>query len=130
MPTPRYHFGTAVYQNKIFCIGGGFANGSKTAVNEVYHPATDSWETKAQIPTADMWMHANALDGAIYVVGGSSSTTWVYDPAADSWSKGASMPVAFFGRLGTSVVMDGKIHVFGGNFHQVYDPNVNNWVFC
>jgi len=43
MSTPRQYFGVAVYQNKIYCIGG-YTNetNSVTGVNDVYDPATDT----------------------------------------------------------------------------------------
>lgn len=54
MPTPRIGFATAVYQNKIYCIGGrsevGDAGGGYTGVNEVYDPTTDTWETRHLCP--------------------------------------------------------------------------------
>ena len=50
MPTPRAVFAIAVYQNKIYCIGGK-TNDTYTGVTEVYDPATDTWETKTSTPT-------------------------------------------------------------------------------
>src|SRR5450759_779101 len=57
MPTARSDFGIAVCQNKIYCIGGttGFSDNTgfvAKGTNEVYDPATDTWETKAPLPTA------------------------------------------------------------------------------
>lgn len=65
MPTPRIAFAIAVYQNKVYCIGGQ-ANGSFTGVNEVYDPTTDTWESKAAMPTARGWLTANVVNGKIY----------------------------------------------------------------
>jgi hypothetical protein len=57
MPTARALFGIAVYQNKVYCIGGYYAiftyKGEdldeieyfNTGANEVYDPTTDTWET-------------------------------------------------------------------------------------
>src|SRR3990172_6393235 len=64
MPTPRAGLGVAVYENKIYCIGGWTnKNGdySNTTVNEVYDPEIDSWETKAPIPTTNTFLVANAV---------------------------------------------------------------------
>src|SRR4030067_1458919 len=56
MPTPRYKFAIAAYQNKIYCIGGiiNWVSGqiSYTGANEVYDPATDKCKTKTFMPTA------------------------------------------------------------------------------
>jgi len=47
MPTPRDSFAIAVYQNKIYCIGGRtsiplYSPQTFTTANEVYDPATDT----------------------------------------------------------------------------------------
>lgn len=57
MPTPRYYFAIAVCQNKIYCIGGsgGLDSSAKEyllfGANEVYDPATDTWEQQAPMST-------------------------------------------------------------------------------
>jgi N-acetylneuraminic acid mutarotase len=141
MPTPRYNFGIAVYQNKIYCIGGVtdlfVGQYTKlTRVNEVYDPATDTWETKASMPDAEI-CQANVVGGKIYLIGGGSDGTLnqVYDPVTDSWTKKASMPESV--RFQVSVVVDNKIHVIG--FYEgigldyvnsktfVYDPVTDSW---
>ena len=66
MPTPRMNFGIAVYNNKIYCIGGE----PRTNINEVYDPATDTWETKAPMPTPRDGLRANVVNGKIYLIGG------------------------------------------------------------
>jgi N-acetylneuraminic acid mutarotase len=64
MPTPRASFGIAVYQNRIYCIGGyrGVDNSKYvlSAANEVYDPATDTWETKASMPTQRSFLTAKS----------------------------------------------------------------------
>ena len=76
MPTSRASFGIAVYNNKIYCIGGttDVKNGQYvvSGVNEIYDPATDKWETKASMPTARVGVTANVVDGKIYLLGGNS----------------------------------------------------------
>jgi len=138
MPTPRASFATAVYNNKIYCIGGttGAKNTQNVAsnVNEVYDPAKDAWTIKASMPTARVGVTASVVDGKIYVLGGNSGASEVYDPEADSWTTKASMPV----KPGltqiwscTSSVVDGKIHVIGAfpfsSSHQVYNPKTDSW---
>jgi N-acetylneuraminic acid mutarotase len=142
MPTPRYGFAIAVYQNKIYCIGGSssigyYSNGSITGVNEVYDPATDTWETKASIPTPRRGLGANVVNGKIYLIGGyvpdsSSSTGFsilflneVYDPAKDSWTTKAPVPTAVSGVL--SAVVDSKIYVIMDDLNQIYDANADTW---
>jgi hypothetical protein len=120
MPTPRMALATAVYQNKIYCIGGrsvsGDRNGGYTAVNEVYDPVTDTWETKAPMPSAAGWLVANVVDGKIYVLD-YSGTNYVYEPATDSWTTKAPVPASAFDGY-ASAVLDGKIYVIGGAFRR------------
>jgi hypothetical protein len=138
MPTPRASFAIAVYNSKIYCIGGttGAKNGSYVAsgVNEVYDPASDTWTTKTGMPTPRVGVTASVVDGKIYLIGGDSNATEVYDPATDSWTTKTSIPVKPALRLiwsCTSAVVDGKIHVFGALpfsvSHQVYDPKADSW---
>ena len=155
MPTARSGFATAVYQNKIYCIGGTVGDGESTVsgftgVNEVYDPTTNSWETKASMPTGRADLCASVVDGKIYLIGGKEywgvspfyhelAVNEVYDPANNSWTINASMPVPAFGYA--SVAVDGKIYVLGGarqfqegysgltsiSANQVYDAKNDTW---
>ena len=142
MPTPRGRFGIAVYKNKIYCIGGDvaggyFSNDSITVVNEVYDPATDTWETKTPIPTLRRGVGANVVNGKIYLIGGivpydPSSTGFshlslneVYDPETDSWSTRAEMPTAVISSR--SAVIDSKIYIITGGSNQIYDAGTDTW---
>jgi len=133
MPTSRIVFATAVYQNKIYCIGGKTGSGY-TKVNEVYDPATDTWETKASMPNASDWLMANVVNDKIYVMD-YSGTNYVYDPTANSWNTKTPVPAeAFFGYA--SAVFDSKIYVIGGlsqdqnyNVNQIYDTETDTWSY-
>ena len=145
MPTPRAYFAIAVYQNKIFCIGGNGNNGADnphTGVNEVYDPKTDSWETKAPMPTPRASLQGNVLNGKIYCIGGTgisgaAGVNEVYDPTSDTWTTKSPMPTVT-DIYSPSAVFNGKIFVFCGfsyytnepvNFQktQIYDPTTDNW---
>ncbi|MGA2680906.1 MAG: hypothetical protein ABSF44_03800 [Candidatus Bathyarchaeia archaeon] len=145
MPTPRTFFAITVYQNKIFCIGGSANNGRDnppTGVNEVYNPATDSWETKAAMPTPRDALQANVLNGKIYCIGGTAingatGVNEVYDPTSDTWTTKSPMPTVT-DIYSPSAVFDDKIFIFCGfsyytnepvNFQktQIYDPVTDNW---
>jgi hypothetical protein len=139
MPTPRYGFAIVAYQNKIYCIGGasnfqppnGFYGAILTRANEVYDPATDTWETKVSMPTARMGLQANVVDGKIYLIGGYPNRTFneVYDPATDSWSTKEPMPTG--ASYYASAVFDNEIYVIGGygsgSLNQIYNPETNKW---
>lgn len=142
MPTPRYDFAIATYNNKIYCIGGFLPDGSTTGINEAYDPSTDTWQTRMPMPTNRAEMNANDVNGRIYVIGGRTggpystvNITEVYDPVSDSWTQGESMPYPLVSYA--SAVVDNKIYVIGGQdefrsdmnvaFNQIYDPQTDNW---
>jgi N-acetylneuraminic acid mutarotase len=151
MPTPRRNFAIAVYKNKIYCISGESDYNPEgvspiyTDVNEVYDPATDTWETKASIPTPRHGTCANVVDGKIYVIGGAEATPYpgyvtsgkneVYDPETDTWTQKTSIPTPV--NRAASAVVDGRIYVLGGragwipagyyDFNQVYDVKNDAW---
>jgi len=144
MPTPRSGFGIAVYENKIYVIGGGPGGDwtvgfeEVTRMNEVYDPLTDTWETKAPMPTAREFIDANVVDGKIYVIGGSKfvnlndpsyvpNVNEVYDPETDRWSRSIASPVHVSDYA--SAVFDNKIYVFSEYLTQIYDPQTFSWTY-
>jgi hypothetical protein len=140
MPTARKFFAIAVYQNKIYCIGGSTRN-STTTVNEVYDPATDTWETKSSMPTPRIYLRANVVGDKIYLIGGGDNNglynlNEVYNPQTDAWSTKAPLPVAVWSY--SSAVAGNKIYIMGGiassvlpvnMSNQIYDPKTDNWSF-
>jgi hypothetical protein len=133
MPTARARFGIAACQNKIYVIGGttgsvpivgglALAVSVVTGVNEVYDPATDTWETKAQMPTARDVLKANVVDGKIYLIGGSSGLNQIYNPNSDSWTTGVSIPTPR-NNLAVAVVND-MLYAIGGR--NTADPSALN----
>jgi N-acetylneuraminic acid mutarotase len=142
MPTPRACFATAVYQNKIYCIGGftGYSSDGSgylfTRINEMYDIATNTWETKTPMPTARGSLQANVVGDKIYLVGGrpNGELNEVYDPANDSWVTKEPMPNIVFDYA--SAVVGNKIYFMGGtavsdwsvsNLNQIYDPAEDKW---
>ena len=112
MPTPRMAFAIAAFQGKIYCIGGrsvaGDMSGGYTAVNEVYDPATNSWENKAPMPIANGWIEAKVIDKKIYIqnsIPNTSAGNYVYDPALDTWN--SSAPTPSDGKLLLDYIPDG-----------------------
>ncbi len=140
MPTPRIWFGIAVVENKIYVIGGDSGNWevgiAPTNVNEVYDPATDTWETRASMPTKRMAVSANVVDGKIYVIGGGQrapntnfDVNEVYDTETDTWTTKTPIPTGV--EHHTSAVVDNKIYVMGGavevTLNQIYDTENDTW---
>jgi N-acetylneuraminic acid mutarotase len=143
MPTPRASFAIAVYENKIYVIGGyiKLTSGSSSQlinITEVYDPVTDTWETRASMPAARDGVEANVIDGKIYVIGGINAdgvtnVTEVYDPATDMWETKTPIPtpVSHY----ASAVVDNKIYVISGrigddavtDLTQIYDTETDMW---
>lgn len=149
MPTPRADgIAVAVFENKIYVVGGRIIGGSTTGINEVYDPATDLWETRTSMPTARQGLSANVANGKIYLIGGlipnlpdipnantfhSTNITEVYDPTTNSWTTAASIPTRLF--TYASAVIDDKIYIISGNsgdttnLTQIYNPKTNGWSY-
>ncbi len=143
MPTPRFYFGIAAYKNKIYTIGGSaWVNGTEKSysVNEVYDPASDTWQTKQPVSTSRYDLAAGVVNGKIYLIGGSTGiiqnpgtppnmgTVYmneVYDVANDSWTAKAPDPLAVQGS--SSAVCDGKIYILGQFSTEIYDPANDTW---
>ena len=151
MPTARALFGTAVYQNKIYCIGGYSGKvvfiGPESwnwetkyydiSANEVYDPATNTWATKASLPTPRYSSATNIVNGKIYFIGGytkanlgkSDNINQVYDPQTDSWETKSSAPMPVVSSA--SAVLDNNIYVLGMNqsrsIVEIYYPANDTW---
>lgn len=142
MTTERGNVATAVYQNKIYVIGGS------GGLNQVYDPATDTWENRASMPAIRNYLEANVVNGKIYLIGGDivdesgayaipTGVNEVYDPANDSWTTKTPMPIGVYAYA--SAVVDTKIYFMGGigsdapdvkpNLNQIYDTITDNWSF-
>ena len=138
MLTARAGFASAVYQNRIYCMGGWTEDYSNTNSNEVYDPVKDEWETKQPMPANSERLVADVVNGKIYVLPLNSHETLVYDPEIDSWSLKASSP---FERESVLGVVDNKIYSIGsymsysnpsnprlaGAFIQIYDASTDSW---
>jgi N-acetylneuraminic acid mutarotase len=108
---------------------------------QVYDPATDSWTTKAAIPTSTGDYTSAVIDNKIYVIaggGGPSNRTQIYDTQTDTWTTGKPLPVAerFAAAAATTGVSAPKrLYVIGGdsakdsgnNLTQIYDPAIDTW---
>ena len=127
MPAERGNIAAAVYQDKIYVIGGS------GGLNQVYDPAIDTWENRSSMPTLRTQFEANVVNGKIYIIGGSSGLNEVYDPSTDSWTTKAAMPIGVSGYA--SAVVDNKIYFMGGsdsdthNLNQIYDADADTWSF-
>src|SRR5439155_13092821 len=95
---------------------GGIGGSSREV--EGYNPATNSWSTKASMPTPRQNPAAAlGVDGLIYVFGGNNSkivaTVEAYNPASNSWATKANIPTNRT-ELAAATGADGLIYVMGG----------------
>jgi hypothetical protein len=157
MPTPRAHFAIAAYENKIYCIGGvvgltvdewyGIFNSYvRSGVNEVYDTVTDTWETRAPLPSDAMDSQAHVVNGKIYVMDWPDITrvltdwphVYVYDPENDSWSSGTRMPPPYpdydswpiSAAVGNKIIVTFEFSDFLNPEQQkivIYDTETDRW---
>ncbi len=153
VPTPRRHFVVAIYQDKVYVIGGvsgSFFNETYGGyqkilcnANEAYDPSTDTWQVLEAMPTERYSCNAIAFNGEIYVIGGhreghnSITVNEAYNITNGSWSTKAQTPK--IGYTYSSAVLDDKLYIFNGNYFedfsyhqsmmptQIYNPKNDSW---
>ncbi|MBI3780157.1 MAG: hypothetical protein HY278_03735 [candidate division NC10 bacterium] len=143
-PTSRIEASAAGIAGKLYVVGGCINSDCRigtTNILEVYDEATDSWATKAAMPTASHQMAIGAIGGKLYVVGGDGpcppcntiAALQVYDPATDTWATKAAMPAPRH-VLGAGEV-NGILYAVSGaladdtfvNTVEAYDPATDSW---
>ena len=154
MPTARADLCASVVGGRIYVIGGKEDWGVEPSyhelgMNEVYDPVTDTWETKAALPTPAFGYASVVVDDEVYVMGGARQflaslsdlvaidPVQVYNAENDSWRNVASLPNArsFGAAAATSgLIAPKRIYVLGGydqdaysSTNRVYDVERNSW---
>jgi N-acetylneuraminic acid mutarotase len=160
LPTKRGSPVAVTVGDRMYVIGGAVTGPKEVAVHparahystgavEEYDPATNSWRSRAALPTPRNHATAGVVNGKVYVIGGRVGGAFVssgssnvgvveeYDPAADLWgAPKARMPSARSAMA--SGVLDGRIYVTGGEGQdyrsmftfralEAYDPAANAW---
>ena len=111
-------------------------------ISSVY-AQSNSWSTRAPMPTARGQAAAGVIGGKIYVVGGGTNyavvnTNEMYNPTTNKWSERAAMPTARW--FAASAVVDQTLYVIGGmttlgdggsyvpvHVVEAYTPATNTW---
>jgi N-acetylneuraminic acid mutarotase len=115
----------------LYVLGGHEIIGLYRQLNTLYayHPITDSWTRKADLPTARRWPGVSVVDGIIYTLGGGgvvfgpvTNSVEAYDPRTDKWVAKAKMPTARSALSACAV--DGIIYAIGGVSGSVTDGNL------
>jgi N-acetylneuraminic acid mutarotase len=120
--------------------------GPASVANQTVSNSTASWRSEVPLPVAMAEVGVAALDGIIYVAGGTeehqgqepkwdSSLFMAFDPQTKTWRKLASMPKGL-SHVGLAA-LDGKVYAAGGFTGIVhmgpqagvyaYDPKTNEW---
>lgn len=128
-----------VIDNKVYVFGGD----SKCNCSvEVYDPATETWEKRADMPTSRILASSGLVDGKVYVIGGyvpkgdPVSAVDVYDPATDTWTQVADLPTLRSAMV--SCVLHHSIYAISGFVSraqgiadvpvvEVYDSTTGEW---
>ncbi len=146
IPTPRVQAAAAVVNGTLYVVGGQFQDAFGVTfldTVEAYDPRTNTWTTRAPMPTPRSGLALGAVNGILYAVGGFvgglglTNTVEAYDPKTNTWSSMAPMPTR---RENLAVgVAGGFLYAFGGFglgqlFNNVplatverYDPQTNTW---
>ena len=146
IPTKRLWHSTSVVDGKIYAFGGqslverrGKQIAKTVTAIEVYDPAADAWEKVGDAPLGRIRMSSAALNGKIYVIGGSQSgldkrtLVEVFDPAQNTWAEVAELNERRTEL--TASVVSGKVYAIGGwrkddiwmKTVEEYDPGADVW---
>ena len=97
----------------------------------------NTWSSGAPIPKSVQTPAVGALNGLIYVVGGTGSQSnadnQIYNPSTNTWSTGTALPTAIGAASGA--VVNGILYVFGGTGDGInatnavwgYNPTTKKW---
>jgi Invasin, domain 3/Kelch motif len=161
MPTPREGLAVGVVNGILYAIGGNARGpaasgatigagkrgtafnlqGSENVLNtvEAYDPATDTWTTRAPMPTARSQLAVAVVNGILYAIGGQSAaagftTVEAYDPETNRWSRKRPLPEAYGRAALAAGQLNGLIYAVGGaygyaetNLVDAYDPAADRW---
>ena len=102
MPSPRAGTATAVYDNKIYSIGGYYtANAVSTKTVQVYDTISGIWSAGTNSLMERSWSGAATINNKIYVFGGAKDTTAlkhveVFDPSTQVWTRLNDLPTVSY----------------------------------
>ncbi|KAK9845966.1 hypothetical protein WJX81_007112 [Elliptochloris bilobata] len=131
LPGPgRNHFPGVALDGLLYVLGGRTVPHPVKGVPQldrvdVYDPATDSWSSRAQMPTPRSGSAGGVVAGSIVMAGGEGNfaslkgvfpQTEIYNPATDSWSTGPDMAAPRHGTYG--IGYKDCLYIPGGGAHM------------
>ena len=130
-----------VLNGMLYVVGGWCCSGNGQDFSTVYayDPVSDSWASKASLPSPREQASIAVVGGILYAIGGSTEGVGIiadveaYDPSTDTWTAKAPLPVARWASV--TGVVDGIIYVVAGNdintaattTTYAYDPSTDTW---
>jgi N-acetylneuraminic acid mutarotase len=148
LPKEYRNGSAAACKGKVYFMGG-YCHSTPERFeksNYEYDPETDTWTSKADMPTGHSNFALIAIEDKIYAIGGDpfSSQNEVHTPATDSWK--TLQPMLTPRQHINGAVVDGKIYIIGGlmdfknssapsdwsyknisDKNEVYNPSTNTW---
>ena len=150
LPIALDHLASAVYDGKIYVVGGFMKGKVPTDKLFIYDPKQNRWREGKSLPSPTAALTADFINGKLYAVGGVNSsyvpvsTNYVYDPKTNTWTIKTPMPSARHHLA--SAVVNGKLFVIGGRIlddtiapkhldqtlsnlarNEMYDPKKDSW---
>ena len=136
IPAPPFGAGVGVVNGILYAVGGIAPGGSGVVVTgtlQAYDPVSNTWTTKAPMPTPRLGFRVGVVNGILYTVGGDAAgTVEAYDPVTNTWTAKQPMLTARSG-FGVGVV-NGILYAVGNdgipilaNTVEAYDPATNTW---
>jgi hypothetical protein len=138
MSSRRSYLAAAQIGSQIYVAGGMVGEtGRPLATFQRFDAPENRWVTLRPLPEPTRAGAAAAVDGVVYVIGGTTpegntDAVWAYDVASDRWERRAPLPEERFNH--SAVAVDGEVYVLGGygggREHRevfVYDPLSDRW---
>ena len=136
MSQRRSYIAAAQVGDRIYTAGGMVGEtGRPLPTFSRYDPAADAWTTLPQLPMATRAAAGAALDGVVYVIGGTTprgntAAVWAWD--GERWRARAPLPVPRFNHV--AVALGDRLAALGG-YEQgrehdevfAYDPAADSW---
>ncbi len=108
-----------------------------TAAQQASVSTLPTWSSGPSMPASRSRLAAGAINGKLYVVGGSThagrtDALEIYDPSTNRWTSGPMLPTARYALA--AGVIDRRLYVVGGwtgsaysDALEIYDPSTNRW---
>ena len=118
----REHLAAVALDDKLYVLGGRWADVGTLATVDVYDPEADTWQNGPSMLAARSGFGATVVDGKIVVAGGelldrqpwrALSSVEIYEPAGGQWSLLPELPVGLHGFPLASA--DGRVYAIGGS---------------